>query len=137
MASGMSKPELRKLYSRCRFLVISLLLTDSDNGQTAILEAMAMGKPVICTRVEGQVDVIQDGITGIYVLQGDPEAMHKAIVDLWDDPERADRMGRDARRFIEEHHTADQLAEAVKNELQKVIGNRKTQVARHMETVEA
>jgi glycosyltransferase involved in cell wall biosynthesis len=135
-----TKPELRKLYSRCRFVVISLLPTDSDNGQTAIMEAMAIGKPVICTRVKGQVDVIQDGITGIYVPQGDPEALREAIVDLWSDPERADRMGRAARRYVEEHHTADQFAEAVKNELQQVIRageSRKSKAVEQTETIKA
>lgn len=52
--------ELRELYARSRFVVVPLLPTDTDNGLTSILEAMAMGKPVICSKVEGQVNVIQD-----------------------------------------------------------------------------
>lgn len=113
--------ELRKLYWRSRFVVISLLPTDSDNGLTAILEAMASGKAVICSRVEGQVDVIEDGVTGMYVPQGDPEALRKAVLQLWNDPERAAAMGRAARRHIEEHHTLERFVERIRQEVQEVV----------------
>lgn len=113
--------ELRKLYWRSRFVVISLLPTDSDNGLTAILEAMASGKAVICSRVEGQVDVIEDGVTGMYVPQGDPEALRKAVLQLWNDPERAAAMGRAARCHIEEHHTLERFVERIRQEVQEVV----------------
>ncbi len=45
--------ELRDLYARSRFVVVPLLPSESDNGVTVILEAMAMGKPVICSRTRG------------------------------------------------------------------------------------
>src|SRR5579883_2962958 len=67
----MTAPELRELYARSRFVVVPLQPSDTDNGVTVILEAMAMGKPVICTRTRGQVDVIEEGVTGIFVPPGD------------------------------------------------------------------
>jgi glycosyltransferase involved in cell wall biosynthesis len=109
--------QLRDLYARCRFTVVPLLPTDSDNGLTAILESMAMGKPVICSRTQGQVDVIEDGVTGIFVPQGDPIALREAIVELWNDPERANEMGRAARRYIEQHHNVEQFVTAIKEEV--------------------
>lgn len=117
-----SYEELRRMYSRCRFTVISLLPTDSDNGLTALLESMAMGKPVICSRAEGQVDVIEDGVNGIYVPLQDPEALREAIVDLWNDPNRAEEMGKKARQHIEQYHTMEQFVKAIKNEVQEVVG---------------
>lgn len=114
--------ELRELYARSRFVVVPLLPTDSDNGLTSILEAMAMGKPVICTRALGQVDVIQDGVTGIFVPQGDPEALRKEIVNLWNDPLRAEEMGRAARKYVEEHHNLEQFCHAIHHEVQEATG---------------
>lgn len=111
--------ELRKLYARSRFVVISLLPTDSDNGNTAILEAMAMGKPVICSRVEGQIDVIEEGKTGIFVPQGDPAAMRKAIKELWDNPQKAEEMGRAARNHVEKHHNIEDFTAKI----QEVVYN--------------
>jgi glycosyltransferase involved in cell wall biosynthesis len=107
--------ELRDLYARSRFVVVPLQPSDTDNGVTVILEAMAMGKPVICSRTEGQVDVIEHGVTGIYVPQGDPAALRDAIVDLWNDPERAKRMGAAARAYVETHHPLEKFCRDVKS----------------------
>jgi glycosyltransferase involved in cell wall biosynthesis len=101
--------ELRDVYARSRFVVVPLHASDTDNGVTVILEAMAMGKPVICSRTQGQVDVIQDGVTGIFVPVGDPVALRAAMLDLWSDPERARRMGLAGRAYIEKHHTLDEF----------------------------
>jgi glycosyltransferase involved in cell wall biosynthesis len=84
--------------------------TDFQAGITTILEAMAMARPVICTRTTGQTDVIVDRETGIYVPPGDPVALHDAIVSLLDDPDRAAQLGRAARRWVEEHATVDRYA---------------------------
>lgn len=113
--------DLRDLYARSRFVVVPLLPTDSDNGLTTILESMAMGKTVICTRAEGQIDVIQDGVTGIFVPQGDVEAMRNAIIDLWNDPDRCEKMGENARKYIEEVHNIEQFVESIKNEVESII----------------
>ncbi len=106
--------ELRELYARSRFVVIPLLPTDTDNGLTVIIESMAMGKAVICSRVQGQVDLVIDGVTGIYVPQGDPVALREAIKYLWDNPEVAERMGREARRIVEEKYTIEQFVNSMK-----------------------
>jgi glycosyltransferase involved in cell wall biosynthesis len=108
-------PELRDLYARSRFVVVPLVPTDSDNGVTVILEAMAMGKPVICSRTNGQVDVIQDGVTGIYVPVGDPASLRTAMLSLWNDPARARAMGALARSYVEQHHTLDKFASSVRS----------------------
>jgi hypothetical protein len=106
--------ELRDLYARSRFVVVPLVPSDSDNGVTVILEAMAMGKPVICSRARGQVDVIQDGVTGIYVPIGEPAALRTAMLSLWNDPKRAHDMGVRARAYVEQHHTLERFASSVR-----------------------
>jgi glycosyltransferase involved in cell wall biosynthesis len=105
---------LREIYARSRFVVVPLCRSDTDNGVNVILEAMAMGKPVICSRTEGQVDVVQEGITGLFVPVGDAKALRKAMLDLWNDPARAREMGRAARAYIEKHHTVEKFARDAK-----------------------
>jgi glycosyltransferase involved in cell wall biosynthesis len=119
-----SVTELRELYARSRFVVVPLRESDTDNGVTVILEAMAMGKPVICSRTQGQVDVIQDGVTGILVPVGDPEALRRAMVDLWNDPERARAMGARGRAYIEEHHTLDKFCRDVRARVDAALEGR-------------
>jgi glycosyltransferase involved in cell wall biosynthesis len=105
---------LRELYGRSRFVVVPLQSSDADNGITVILEAMAMGKAVICSRTRGQVDVIQDGVTGIFVPVGDPDALRTAMVELWDDPARARALGLAARAYVEKHHALEKFCRDVK-----------------------
>lgn len=117
--------DLRELYARSRFVVVPILPTDTDNGLTCILESMAMGKAVICSKTIGQVDVIQDGITGIYVPVKDPIALRKAILYLWNNPDIAKKMGMAGRKYLEEHHTFEQFIESVKIIIEKVIAEYK------------
>jgi glycosyltransferase involved in cell wall biosynthesis len=93
--------ELRELYAASQFVVMPLYPVDFQAGVTAILEAMAMGKAVICTRTPGQADIILEGETGLYVEPGDPVALRLAIEWLLDHPEEAKRMGRNGRQLVE------------------------------------
>jgi glycosyltransferase involved in cell wall biosynthesis len=109
--------ELRHLYALSRFLVMPLYPVEFQAGVTAILEAMAMGKAVICSRTPGQTDVVVDGQTGLYVPAGDPQALRQAICYLLANPAEAERMGRNGRRLIEQQmsltHYSRRLAQLV------------------------
>lgn len=113
--------ELRDLYARSRFVVVPLHQTETDNGVTCILEAFAMGKPVICSRTLGQVDVIEEGVTGIFVPVGDAESMRNAIESLWNNPQRAAEMGRAARTYVERYATLEQFTASVKASVHRAI----------------
>jgi glycosyltransferase involved in cell wall biosynthesis len=117
-------PELRDLYARSRFVVVPLCPSDTDNGVTVILEAMSMGKPIICSRTKGQVDVIQDGVTGIFVPVGDPVALRHAMLELWNDPERARKMGRAARAYVEKHHALEKFCGDVRGAINASLDGR-------------
>lgn len=108
-------PALRDLYARSRFVVVPLMHSDTDNGVTVILEAMAMGKAVICSKTRGQVDVIEEGVTGLHVPVGDVAAMKAAIRYLWNDPEAALQMGRNARAHVERHHSLEKFTRTVRS----------------------
>lgn len=116
--------DLRALYARSRFVVVPLCASDADNGITVILEAMAMGKPVICSRTRGQVDVIQDGITGVFVPVGDVAALRRAMLDLWNDPDRAREMGRAARAYVEKYHALEKFCGDVKGAIDASLDGR-------------
>jgi glycosyltransferase involved in cell wall biosynthesis len=105
--------ELRDLYARSRFVVMPLKEADFDAGVTSITEAMAMGKAVIATRIRGQVDVLHDGVEGLYVPAGDPAALRKAIDHLQRHPDEAARMGAAGRAAVIERHRLDDFARAI------------------------
>ncbi|MGH2636009.1 MAG: glycosyltransferase [Actinomycetota bacterium] len=64
----------------------------------ALLEAMALGKPPVVTRVGGLPEVVDDGVSGLLVPSGDPEALATQIVRLLRDPKMRADMGEAARR---------------------------------------
>jgi glycosyltransferase involved in cell wall biosynthesis len=114
-------PELRALYARSRFVVIPLFPTDTDNGITVMTEAMAMGKAVICSRVSGQRDLLEDGVNGLFVPPGDPRALRQAMEHLWAHPEICERMGQEGRRRIERAHTLEQFVAGVRGAVEEAV----------------
>ena len=63
----------------------------------AVLEAMAMGVPVVATSVNGTPEAVSDGRTGLLVPPGDPPALADAIATIAADAEARERMGAAAR----------------------------------------
>ncbi|MCB8987622.1 MAG: glycosyltransferase family 4 protein [Ardenticatenaceae bacterium] len=106
--------ELRELYAQSAFLVMPLYNVNFQAGVTALLEAMAMEKAVICSRTPGQTDVVVEGETGIYVPPEDPAALRAAISELLVQPEEMRRLGVNGRARIAAMmnltHYADRLA---------------------------
>jgi glycosyltransferase involved in cell wall biosynthesis len=102
--------ELRDLYARAALVVVPLQETDFQAGITTILEGMAMGRPVVCTRTAGQTDTIVDGETGRYVPPADPRALREAIVQLLDDPTEAARLGAAGQRWVRANAAVDGYA---------------------------
>jgi len=64
----------------------------------AIVEAMAMGKPVIASDVGGIPDLVVPGENGILVPPGDSNTLAKAIVNLRDHPEMRVNMGEQGKK---------------------------------------
>lgn len=79
-----------------------------------ILEAMASGLPVIATHVGGNPELVEEGVTGLLVPPGEPDAMAQALLKYLENPVRIDIQGRTARlraetRFSLESMTQDYL----------------------------
>lgn len=105
--------ELRDLYAASQFVVVPLDDVEFQAGITAILEAMAMGKAIVCTRARGQTDTVIDGQTGIYVAPGDVGGMRSAIERLLDDAAEATRLGEAAREWVLANATIERYADAL------------------------
>jgi glycosyltransferase involved in cell wall biosynthesis len=75
-----------------------------------LLEAMACGAAVICTRVGALEEVVEDGTSGFLVPPSDPAALRDRLRLLLGDPALASRCGAAARRRIEEVFTWEQVA---------------------------
>jgi len=78
----------------------------------SIIEAMAMGKPVVATKIRGCREEVVNGKTGLLVPVASPEILAKAIITILLDYELAQKMGRCAReRALEEFDEGKVIAE--------------------------
>ncbi len=75
-----------------------------------VIEGMAAGKPMIATRAGGPLDSIDDGVDGLLVPLRDPKAMAQAILSLYEDREKASRLGASARRKALKRFTVQRFA---------------------------
>ena len=79
-------------------------------GMTA-LEAMACGKTVIASKSGGIRDVISSGANGLLVDPGNTREFADAMIAILNDPIKADQIGKQGRKTVEEHFSWDAIAE--------------------------
>jgi glycosyltransferase involved in cell wall biosynthesis len=113
--------DLRQLYADSSFMVMPLEDVKFQAGVTAILECMAMGKAVVCSRVLGQTDVVVEGENGRYVPPGDPSTLSTEIRRLLSDPNEAIRLGANGRTLVERQMNLDLYAERLTGFLREAI----------------
>ncbi len=78
-----------------------------EGSSLAILEFMALGRPIVATAVGGTPDLLAGGEAGVLVPRADPAALGAAIGDLLDDPARAAALGERARMRQREQYDID------------------------------
>jgi glycosyltransferase involved in cell wall biosynthesis len=64
----------------------------------AIPQAMAAGKPVVCTNVDGNAEAVTHGVNGLLVPPKDPDALADALLQLLQNPGLTARMGHEGRK---------------------------------------
>ena len=78
-----------------------------ENFSVSVLEAYAMGKPVVASRIGAIAEMVKEGETGLLFEPGQPADLAQKIRQLIERPERASELGRAARAHFEHHFTAD------------------------------
>jgi glycosyltransferase involved in cell wall biosynthesis len=94
--------------------VFALASHDEPLG-VAIMEAMAMGAPVVVTSAGGVPELVQDGVNGLLVPPRDPVALADGIFSILASPERASAFGEAGRRVVEAKFSSDQSARILKS----------------------
>lgn len=85
-----------------------------ENSPNSLCEAMILGMPCIATFAGGTGSMLKDGEEGILLQDGDPWAMAGAILELVNDPDKATRMGKNARkRALERHDKAKIITDLI------------------------
>jgi glycosyltransferase involved in cell wall biosynthesis len=72
----------------------------------ALLEAMALAKPIVATAVGGVPEVVEDGVTGTLLHGRDPKLLSDAILQLLSDRDRRERLGKAGYDKYQRHFTS-------------------------------
>ena len=83
-----------------------------DGMPNAVLEAMACEKAVIATPVGGILDILEDGKNGVIVNVNDANMLAEKIVELLDNSEKRESLGKHARELIVSRFTPDKELQA-------------------------
>jgi glycosyltransferase involved in cell wall biosynthesis len=114
---ALSSRELVDEYRRASVLVLP---SAQENSPVVIAEAMAVGVPVVATRVGGVSYLVDEGRTGFIVEAGDVSALAERIVEVLADPTGASLLGANARERAERFR-ARAVAERVREVYAEVL----------------
>jgi glycosyltransferase involved in cell wall biosynthesis len=114
------QPALRTWYGRAAVVVVPLVPTEFQAGVTTILEAMAMGRPVVVSATAGQRDIVQDGVTGVMVPPGDARALEEEVRRLLGDPAERRRLGANAREAAVSEFSLDAYTDRLAAHLHEI-----------------
>jgi glycosyltransferase involved in cell wall biosynthesis len=104
-----------------RAATVVCLTSEAEALPMSVLEAMALGRPVVATNVGGTADAVIDGETGFLVEPGDVEAVTRALLALAADPARAAAMGVAGRRRQRERFDGDAMVDGYLRALGELI----------------
>ncbi len=90
----------------------------------AILEAMAMKKPVVTTAVGGIPEVVEPGRTGVFIPPNDPQILADTLVSLLNDPKRLSDMGQAGYERIQQFFSLDAVVASTENVYDCLMGGR-------------
>jgi glycosyltransferase involved in cell wall biosynthesis len=114
-------PDVRPLYELAE---LALLPSRMEGLSQALLEAMALGIPVIASRSSGNLDVVTDGADGRLVEPLDPAAWARAIDALLADRDEARRLGDAARRTARVTFSLDRTVERTATLYREILAGR-------------
>lgn len=111
--------ELSLLVAQSQCVCICCQRSNYTVGLTTVVEAIALGLPILCTRnPQMPMDIEAEGC-GIYLEPGDREGWEKAICYIAEHPEEAKAMGRRGRALAEQYYNVKQCGK----EVAKIIMN--------------
>jgi len=123
------RPDVPELLASCDLGILPSLAEGLPN---AVLEYLAAGLPTIATRVGGNVEIVEDGRTGLLVPAKDAGALAKAILRLLENPDLALTLGHAGQNHVRANFSFARLLDETAGLYGELLA-RKTARARHGE----
>jgi glycosyltransferase involved in cell wall biosynthesis len=113
------RPEVLGLLKGLDLFVMSSV---TEGLGSALLDAMAAGKPIVATRAGGIPEVVVDGETGVLVAPRDSHDLAAAMLSLLRDPERRIRLARAGRARVVRQFSVDRMVEGTLGVYERLAG---------------
>jgi glycosyltransferase involved in cell wall biosynthesis len=110
-------------------LDVAVLPSYREAQGLSILEAMALGRPVVASAVGGIPEMIEHGRTGLLVPPKNPEFLAHAIVRLLNDHPYADTLGKAGRDLVEERFCAELMVRAIETIYDEAVADERSLAA--------
>jgi len=110
LPGAMSEADVRRELEAAQVFALS---SDTEALGIVLVEAMAMGVPVVTTNVGGTTELVRDGENGLAVPPGNPPAMAAAIRKIAADPNLAEQFSRAGRATVEAGFGSDRSAATI------------------------
>ena len=94
-------------------LDVAVLPSYREAQGLSILEALALARPVVASKIGGIPEMIEDGVTGLLVEPHDAEALARAITRLLTDHPYADTLARQGHDLVHDRFCIELMVEAV------------------------
>jgi glycosyltransferase involved in cell wall biosynthesis len=101
----LSREAVIETVKNARFVIVPSILY--EGLPMCIVEAFACGVPVLCSRLGGLSEIVQDHVTGLHFNPGDPEDLAGKTEWAWNHPLELAKMGRTARVKYAKDYTAE------------------------------
>lgn len=113
LRKGLSSEKLRDAYRTAALAVVPLQDVDSPAGITSILEAQAVGRPVVVSASPGILDSIEPDVTVATAPCGDTKGLRETIMRLLNSPDEAAAIGDAGHRAAVEGKTLDHFLDRI------------------------
>ncbi len=116
------RASLPKYYRNADLLVLPSL---QENFPFTLLEAMACGVPSIVSDVGGSSEIVENNVNGLLIKRGSVKDIADAVIYLLDNPSVLEKVGREARKTVEQRFSSNIMALNTSSVYEQII-NEKT-----------
>ena len=110
--------DIRDVLASIDILVIPSL---QEGLPVVLLEAMAMKKPIVAANIEGIMEILENGVTGLLVPPGNSKALAETIINMLTHKDKALQMGLSARKIVEERFGVDIMVQKVEEVYEELL----------------
>ena len=101
IVGGVSYRDLPRYYATAD--IFCSPATGQESFGIVLLEAMACGKPIVASAIEGYMGIVKEGEQGLLFPRKDPQALAETLATLINNPEYARQLGNTGRRMVEQY----------------------------------